>query len=181
VKREHLDHLLRAAAQIVGERDLLVVGSQSVLGTWDEDELPPAVVLSIEADLAPLDDPDETKSTQIAAAIGEGSQFDRTFGYHADGVDVITAVAPDGWRDRLVVRDTPATAPGRGLCLEPHDCVVSKLYVGRQKDLEFADALIAAGFVDPYVLLERIVLLSRATSRERETMSRWVEARIRDP
>lgn len=48
MKREHLDHLLRAASQIIGERDLLVVGSQSVLGTWDEDELPPAVVLAIE-------------------------------------------------------------------------------------------------------------------------------------
>lgn len=179
MRREHLDHLLRAASQIIGERDLLVIGSQSVLGTWDEDELPPAVVLSIEADLAPLDDPDEVKSTRIAAAIGEGSQFDRTFGYHADGVDVTTAVAPDGWRDRLVIRDTQATAPGRGLCLEPLDCVVSKLYVGREKDLEFADALIAAQFVDPYLLLERIGLLSRATDRERERLYRWVEARIR--
>ena len=112
----------------------------------DEEELPPTVVLSIEADLAPLEDPDEAKSTRIAAAIGEGSQFDRTFGYHADGVDVTNAIAPDGWRDRLVIRDTPATTPGRGLCLEPHDCVVSKLYVGREKDLEFADVLIAAGW-----------------------------------
>ena len=106
------------------------------------------------------------------------SQFDRTFGYHADGVDVTTDVAPDGWRERLVIRDTPATAPGRGLCLEPHDCVVSKLYVGREKGLEFADALIAAGFVDLYVLLERICLLSRASDRQRERLYRWVEARI---
>lgn len=178
MRREQLDHLLRAASQIIGERDLLVVGSQSVLGTWDEDDLPPAVVLSIEADLAPLDDPDETKSTRIAAAIGEGSQFDRTFGYHAEGVDVTTAVAPDGWRERLVIRDTPATAPGRGLCLEPHDCVIAKLYVGREKDLAFADALVAAGFVDPHVLLERIGLLSRATDRVRERLYRWVEARV---
>lgn len=179
MRREHLDHLLRAASQIVGNRDLLVVGSQSVLGTWDEDDLPPAVTLSIEADLAPLDDPDETKATLIAAAIGEGSQFDRTFGYHADGVDVTTAVAPDGWRERLVIRDTPASAPGRGLCLEPHDCVVSKLYAGRAKDLEFADALVTAGFVDPHLLLERIGLLSRVTDRERDVLYRWVEARVR--
>jgi len=179
MRREHLDHLLRAASQIVGDRDLLVVGSQSVLGTWDEDDLPPAVTLSIEADLAPLDDPDETKATLIAAAIGEGSQFDRTFGYHADGVDVTTAVAPDGWRERLVIRDTPASAPGRGLCLEPHDCVVSKLYAGRAKDLEFADALVTAGFVDPHLLLERIGLLSRVTDRERDVLYRWVEARVR--
>lgn len=177
MRREHLDHLLRAASQIIGERDLLVVGSQSVLSTWDEDELPPAVVLSIEADLAPFDDPDEIKSTQIAAAVGEGSRFDRTFGYHADGVGVATAVAPDGWRDRLVIRDTPATSPGRGLCLEPHDCVISKLYAGRERDLELADALIEAGFVDPYILLERIGMLSRATDRERERLCRSVEVR----
>jgi hypothetical protein len=67
---------------------------------------------------------------------------------------VTTAVAPDGWRERLVIRDTAATAPGR------------------EKDLEFADALIAAGFIDPYLLLERIGLLSRATDRERERLYR---------
>jgi hypothetical protein len=38
VRREHLDHLLRAASKVVGDRELLVVGSQSVLGTWDGDE-----------------------------------------------------------------------------------------------------------------------------------------------
>jgi hypothetical protein len=95
-------------------------------------------------------------------------------------VDVTPAVAPDGWRERVVIRDTLATTRGRGPCLEPHDCVVSRLYVGREKDLEFADALIAAGFIDPNVLLERIGLLSRATDqeRERERLYRWVDARI---
>jgi len=49
---------------------------------------------------------------------------------------------------------------------------------GRSNILEFADALVAAGFVDPYVLLERIGLLSRAAEGERERLYRWVEARI---
>ena len=56
--------------------------------------------------------------------------------------------------------------------------MIAKLYVGREKDLAFADALVAAGFVDPHVLLERIGMLSRATDRERERLYRWVEARV---
>ena len=31
MKREQLEHVLRAASTVVGERDILVVGSQAVL------------------------------------------------------------------------------------------------------------------------------------------------------
>jgi hypothetical protein len=78
--REHLAHLLRAAARITSERDLLVVGSQSILGTWDEDELPDEAVLSMEADLVPLHRADDETADLITAALGELSEFDRSFG-----------------------------------------------------------------------------------------------------
>ncbi len=45
-----------------------------------------------------------------------------------------TAVLPAGWRERLVTLRTPGTRPGQGLCLEPHDLVVSKLVAHREKD-----------------------------------------------
>ena len=141
MRREHLAHLLRAASQVTGQRDLLVIGSQSVLGTWDEDELPDAAVLSMEADLAVLDDRHAELSDRISGALGELSAFDQAFGYHADGVGPETAVLPSGWRHRLVVFDPPDAEPGRGLCLEPHDCVLSKLVAGRPKDVAFAGAL----------------------------------------
>ena len=35
-----------------------------------------------------------------------------------------------------------ASVPGRGICFEPHDLVVSKLVAGREKDLVFAAALL---------------------------------------
>ena len=57
--------------------------------------------------------------------------------------------------------------------------MVSKLYVGRAKDLAFADTLTGAGFIDPFLLLGRISQLRRATDRKRERLYRWVEARIR--
>lgn len=40
MKREQLEHVLRAASRIVDSAELLVIGSQSVLATWDERRLP---------------------------------------------------------------------------------------------------------------------------------------------
>ncbi|MBP2383087.1 hypothetical protein JOF43_003076 [Brachybacterium sacelli] len=41
MKRQELAHILRAACDITGDKDILVIGSQSILGIFDEDELPP--------------------------------------------------------------------------------------------------------------------------------------------
>jgi hypothetical protein len=176
VRRAELEHVLRAASAILGERDLLVIGSASVLASFPEDRLPVEASRSREADLASFDDPDDARADLIDGAIGELSLFHDTFGYYVQGVSVATAVLPEGWRDRLVVLDTPGTTPGRGLCLEPHDCVVSKLVAGREKDLEFAAALLRERLVDPAVLLARIDLLDRVDPRMRERLTTWVAA-----
>lgn len=61
------------------------------------------------------------------------SQSHETYGYYAQGVSVTTATLPEGWQDRLVSFETPATAPGRGSCLEPHDLVINKLVAFRAR------------------------------------------------
>jgi hypothetical protein len=48
VRRDQLEHVLRAASQIIGDPDLLVVGSVAILGTYDEDHLPLAATRSDE-------------------------------------------------------------------------------------------------------------------------------------
>jgi hypothetical protein len=176
VKRSDLEHLLRAASTISGERDVLVIGSQSVLGSLPEHQLPAEATGSIEADMAFFDDPDDAKADQVDGAIGELSPFHERFGYYAQGVSVTTAILPAGWRDRLIPLDTADTAPGRGLCLEPHDCVVAKLLAGRDKDLAFAAALIQAGIVDPVILAERLdtVDTTRAHPVALERVRRWL-------
>jgi hypothetical protein len=156
MRREQLEHVLRAAAQIADDPEVLVIGSQSVLGMIPEDRLPPAATASIEVDVAFFDDPDDRKADQVDGAIGELSVFHETFGYYAQGVSVSTAVLPAGWRDRLVLVETASTAPGRGHLLDPHDCVVSKLVAGREKDYAFAAALIESRLIDPAVIAERI-------------------------
>ena len=55
MRRDELAHLLRAAATIAGDGDILVVGSQAILGSHSEEELPEEAWISIEADLVFLD------------------------------------------------------------------------------------------------------------------------------
>jgi hypothetical protein len=52
VNRDQLAHLLRAACDVTGDPDTLVIGSQSILATHDEDELPAPATGSIETDIA---------------------------------------------------------------------------------------------------------------------------------
>jgi hypothetical protein len=92
----------------------------------------------MEVGIAFFGDPADAKADLVDGAIGELSNFHETFGCYAQGVSVSTAILPQGWRDRIVTFTTPSTAPGRGLCLDPHDCVVSKLVAGREKDLLLA-------------------------------------------
>ena len=176
MRREQLEHVLRAASTIVGERDVLVIGSQAVLASIPDERLPLEATTSIEADLAFLDDPDDEKADRVDGAIGELSPFHETFGYYAQGVSVSTAILPTGWRERLIALDTPSTDPARGLCLEPHDCVVSKLVAGRWKDRDFADALLRENLVDPDILIERIDLLPVAPT-VKDGLRQWVAKR----
>jgi hypothetical protein len=161
MNREQLAHVLRAAAQITDDGDILVIGSQAILGSFGEGDLPPEVTISTEADLVFRDDPDEWKSDQVDGAIGEGSMFHETYSYYAQGVSVTTAVLPVGWEDRLIAYDRLDALPSKAQCIEAHDLVVSKLVAGREKDIDFAQALIRDGLVNVDVLIERTNLLPR--------------------
>jgi hypothetical protein len=148
VTREQLAHVLRTVARIAGERDILVIGSQSILGSFPEDALPPEATGSMEVDMAFFGDPDGAMADVVDVNLGEFSEFHDEFGYYPQGVSVTTGVFPAGWRERLVAFEGPGTEPGRGLCLEPHDCILAKLVRFDEKDVRFAYALVRAGLID---------------------------------
>lgn len=172
--REELEHLLRAASSIAERRDVIVLGSQAILGTYDEDELPASATMSMEADLAFLFDDDQALADRVDACIGEDSEFHRTHGFYGQGVGMSVAVLPDGWIDRVVVVEGTNTHPGRGLCLEPHDLVISKLLAFREKDLEFTAALLSAGLVQPAVLHSRLNETASAAPVQVERARSWL-------
>ena len=101
--REQLAHVLRTVAKIANDPDVLVIGSQSILGSYPEDELPPEATGSMEVDTAFLADPEDVKSDTVDVNIGEFSEFHHEFGYYSQGVSVRTGVFPAGWAERLVV------------------------------------------------------------------------------
>ena len=45
MRRDQLEHAIRTACQIIGHDAVVVVGSQSILGTFTQDELPPEATM----------------------------------------------------------------------------------------------------------------------------------------
>jgi len=155
MNRDQWEHVIAAAATVSGQGELVVVGSQAILGSFPD--APEALLRSQEADIFPRHAPE--KAIEIDGALGDGSQFHRANGYYAHGVGPETAKAPVGWEDRLVVVEIPAR-PGStnhptAYCLEPHDLVLAKCAAGRERDWEFAAGALGAGLVDPNELLRR--------------------------
>jgi hypothetical protein len=180
MRREELAHLLRAAARIADDGDILVVGSQAILGSFAEDDLPEVAWLSVEADLAFLDEGSGLeKADKVDGAIGELSQFHETHSYYAQGVDLTTAKLPNGWQERLVHFSRADAAPAHAKCLEKHDLVIAKLVAMREKDLAFATALIDAGLVDLDVLQHRVLALDCVPPAVRRRVSDWLDAAAR--
>lgn len=150
--RAELEHILRAAGAIADAADLIVIGSQAILGSFAN--APRELLVSREADVFPRDNPD--RADLIDSTIGEGSPFQRAFGYYAHGVGEETAVLPAGWRERLVLITGENTRFIRGWRLEIHDLAISKYVAGREKDLDFTEALIRYEMINPAVLKSRL-------------------------
>src|SRR6266540_3780273 len=101
MRRDQLEHLIRAAGHALGADEVIVIGNQAVLASVPSG-LPPEAVRSIEADILPVDDPDETKADLIDGLLGEASAFQETHGIYAQGVGQRTARLPARWQERLV-------------------------------------------------------------------------------
>ena len=90
MRRADFDHLVAAAAEITGCDDLVVIGSQAILGSLGD---APALLLdSMEVDMYPRADP--AKADEIDGVLGDGSSFHDMNGYYAHGVGPETAKAP---------------------------------------------------------------------------------------
>lgn len=132
MKKQQLDHVLRAAGRVSGQRQFVIIGSQSLHGTYPD--LPDSIVRSAEVDLIASRNPDRTEWLN---AIGVHSPFHESFGYYADPVDEATATLPRGWKARLVRLPPGDTEGVQGLCLDPHDLAIAKYVARREKDLAF--------------------------------------------
>lgn len=136
MKKREVDHVLRAAGRITGEKQFIIIGSQSLHGKYPD--LPDSLVKSFEVDLMASKNADRTEWLNV---IGVYSPFHESFGYYADPVDHKTATLPTGWKGRLVNLPVGDTDGVQGLCLDPHDLAIAKYVARREKDIVFTREL----------------------------------------
>ena len=156
MKREELEHVLRASAAITTDKSFVVIGSQAVLLPYPD--APKELLLSNEVDLYPAMHPE--RADLIDGAIGQLSTFHDTFGYYADGVGPDTAKMPADWMEfakLYYIGDITVVSP------DLHDVAVSKCVAGRDKDADWVRALLRHRMIDAARLETRLRALDTAT------------------
>src|SRR6185437_13135923 len=163
MKKREVDHVLRAAGRITGEKQFIIIGSQSLHGKFPD--LPDDLVKSFEVDLMAAKHADRT---ELLTVIAMYSPFHGSFGYYSDPVDHKAATLRKGWKGRLVYLPAGDTEGVRGLCLHPHDLAIAKYVARREKDRVFTRELAKRGIVSH----DRLLDLLDQTSVSEETRDR---------
>jgi len=168
---EQLEHLIRASGAIIGDREVVVIGSQSIL-PWlkkyagkPPKVFPDILKFSMEADIIPIDD-DPRKIDEIDGSIGEDSLFHNAHGYYAQGVSMKTARAPKGWLSRCYPLVNNNTWDVVGRCMHPNDLFIAKLLANRPKDRDFLAAMVECGIVRRDAVLHGLPHVPDLTDQE---------------
>jgi len=168
MNRQELEHILRASADITGQKDFIVIGSQSILGKFPD--APRSLRHSMELDLYPKDRPELAEL--ISGSLGEFSPFHTTFDYYADGVSPTTATLPPGWQERLVRFSNDNTNGAVAHCLDPLDLAYAKLAAGRPKDIDYVVELARHRFIKPSALT-KLIEQTEDENLKRTLAERW--------
>jgi Nucleotidyltransferase of unknown function (DUF6036) len=168
MNRIQLEHIIRAASQISGDTEIVVIGSQAIHAQTAK--LPPIAFQSVEADVYPRNHPE--RADLIDAAIGELSQFHKTHRYYAHGIGPETATLPAGWEQRLIPISGPNTGGATGFCIDVHDLALSKYVAGREGDLAFNRELARHGIVSKRKLTRLVPSLPVDDERKRLILTR---------
>lgn len=152
MNREQLEHAIRAACDVSDDHELIIFGSQAILGQYPQahEELR----RSIEVDLTPKNKPEAVD--KIDGALGENSMFHQNHGFYVHGVSIEAAKLPEGWEDRTVQVQDYLNVKNIGRCIEAHDLAASKLIAFREKDTEFVRRLLIEEMISAETLLDRL-------------------------
>lgn len=174
--RQELEHAIRAACDVAGEDEVIVFGSQAILGQYP---LAPATLRqSMEADIAPGSG-NPAAADLIDGSLGEDSPFHRAHGFYVHGLTIDAATLPSGWERRTVAVRNEGTSGRTGLCIEAHDLAASKLAAFRDKDREFVRTLLAEKLVAANKLRLRVQQLD-GPGADRDRLVRWIELTCAD-
>lgn len=96
-------------------------------------------------------------SEEINGLFGDGSHFQKAFGFYIDGVDETSATLPAGWRERANrLRVTDEDRVITAIAPRTEDLVVSKLCALRPKDKAYIRVLNADDELDIELIRSRL-------------------------
>lgn len=155
MKREKVEHILRAAGEVTRRARFVLIGSAAIVA-WRE-IVPPELAMSRDIDLFAYDAPDaDDVSSELDGSLGQASAFDDAFGYYCDGVGPETAILLDDWLACAIEFTTPETGGVVAIVPEPNDIALSKLVAWRPKDIDWLQAATRHGIIVPSVMLDRV-------------------------
>ncbi|TVQ10946.1 MAG: hypothetical protein EA364_11420 [Balneolaceae bacterium] len=164
MNREQLEHAIRAACDVSEDNELIIFGSQAILGQFPQPH--EELIKSIEVDVSPKNKREAVD--KIDGALGENSQFHKTHGFYVHGVPIESAILPKSWLERTIKVHDYMDNNKTGYCIEAHDLAASKLMVFREKDTGFVRRLLIEGMINVDILIERLM----ATVADREKKER---------
>lgn len=155
MRKKSVDHILRAAAEVTGQKRFVLVGSAAVIVRLKH--VPLNMMDTAEIDIyAPEADDVEFASEQIDGSIGQGSLFHNNFGYYGDGVSPATAKMPFDWQKRAI-EYAGTECPGViAVVPEEHDVALAKLVAWREKDQDWLTEGVKAGVLSLNVMASRL-------------------------
>ncbi|WP_327209899.1 DUF6036 family nucleotidyltransferase [Rhizobium leguminosarum] len=169
---------------------VVVVGSQALLVGWPSS--PEGLRQSAEIDAYPAnwrawEDAMNRAATpgtlapesseEIAALCGDGSTFDRQWGFYIDGVNGTTAPLPKGWQERAVYKEgmnrhgTTVTV----VAPSPEDTIVSKSLRLADKDRDFIELYHKFRPIDPVLMRQRLMAVEGQHPEIIERAARFFE------
>jgi len=174
MRYDQLEHAIRAACDVAEDTELLIFGSQSILGSFPQ--APESLRASIEIDVQPKNK--IKKTVYVDGALGEDSMFHHTHGFYVHGILIQAATLPENWEKRTIpVSHRYRTRGCIGHCLEVHDLAASKLVAFRDKDREFVTILLNERLIEGTILLRRITQLP-VEEDVRNRLIRWIKITI---
>jgi len=162
--------LLERARALTQHRDIVVIGSNSVLGLAEHTAIPPDMAMSVDLDSYLKDDPGRTG--ELAKELGEGSAFHEKEGFYLDPVNPKLPTLPDGWEGRLLPLER------NGNCawfIDPDDAAISKYARGEPRDQRWIRAGLAAGLISMPKVLARLSKTSFLDQAEEATARQRIE------
>jgi hypothetical protein len=176
---EEFARLVRAIGEIIGEKEVTIVGSQAILGSYRDTSLPAEATRSNEIDAVVAD---HRQAGAVRKLLGPGSLNEIETKIWVDVVSAKTAHLPSGWHRRRVSMKVSSAPLVYSLCPEPNDLAASKLIAFRLQDTQYVAALLVAQILDIEILATRVKKIDGLTPGRRSQIEAWLAAqRQRNP